>query len=237
MTRRIPLFPLSTVLYPGLILPLHIFEPRYRGLVQRLMDEPEGSPREFGVVAIREGREVGEDAAHALHPIGCAAALREVEPYEDGRFDITTVGTRRFRVVTLDTAGPLWEAEVEDLEDVDGAAGDELGALTHAVTRGFARYRAALQGAPEELDDLARSGLEPDEDDEDAVPTDPAILSYAVAAAMILEVADKQQLLAATDTAARLREERRLLARERGLIRVIPSLPAIEIAHVPVSPN
>ena len=240
VTRRLPLFPLSTVLYPGLILPLHIFELRYRELVQRLIEAPEGDPREFGVVAIREGREVGPGGVadlDALHPVGCAAALREVEPYEDGRYDITTVGTRRFRVVSLDTGGALWEAEVEDLPDTDGADSEELALLGHAVVRGFARYRAALQGAPEELDDLARSGLESEEDEDELSVTDPAVLSYAVAAAMILEVPDKQKLLAAPDTAARLREERRLLSRERGLIRVIPSLPAVEAAQVTISPN
>jgi Lon protease-like protein len=238
VTRRLSLFPLSTVLYPGLILPLHIFEPRYRGLVQSLIEAPEGSPREFGVVAIRDGHEVGPGSIsgiEALHPIGCAAALREVEPYEDGRYDITTVGTRRFRLLSVDTSGALLQAEVEDLDDVDGAGSEELAHLGQAVVRGFARYRAALQGAPEELDDLALSGLE-DEDDDLSV-TDPSVLSYAVAAAMILETPDKQQLLAAADTATRLRDERRLLTRERGVIRVIPSLPAVDVAQVTVSPN
>lgn len=240
MTRRLPLFPLGTVLYPGLVLPLHIFEPRYRGLVQQLVDAPDGSPREFGVVAIRDGHEVGTHGVKALHPIGCAAALREVEPYPDGRFDITTVGTRRFRVVALDTSAPLWQAEVEDLEDEDGGTGGELEALTHAVTRGFARYRAALQGAP---DDDGDDGLGLDEGEIDdaleaaASVTDPGVLSYAVAAAMILDVPDKQLLLAAPDTVARLREERRLLARERSLIRVLPSLPAVDLGQLHVSPN
>ena len=71
-----PLFPLGTVLYPGLVLPLHIFEERYRQLVGDLLDGPE--PREFGVIAIRKGRETGVDGVSALYEIGCAAALRQV---------------------------------------------------------------------------------------------------------------------------------------------------------------
>jgi hypothetical protein len=82
---------------------------------------------------------------------------------------------------------------------------------------------------------VALSGLE--DEHEDLSVTDPAVLSYAVAAAMILEVPTKQLLLAAPDTATRLREERRLLARERGVIRVIPSLPAVDFAQIAVSPN
>jgi len=255
VTRRIPLFPLSTVLYPGLILPLHVFEPRYRGLVQRLVAAPEGSPREFGVVAIREGREIGAEGLTVLHPIGCAAELREVEPYDDGRYDITTVGTTRFRLIEVDTSAPLWEAEVEDLDERDGGDEDEMNGLRGSVTRGFARYRAALQGVPDGGEDqlLETFGgdagdLDGDGDEEDELVAaaretvslslaDAGVLSYAVAAAMILEVTDKQKLLAADDTATRLREERRLLERERGLIRAIPSLPAVDLTHLPVSPN
>ena len=237
MTRRLPLFPLRTVLYPGLVLPLHIFEERYRTLVQQLIEAPAGS-REFGVVAIREGREVGAEnisGLDALHPVGCAAALREVEPYPDGRYDITVVGTRRFRLRSLDLSESLWEGDVEDLEDVDGADHGGLAALSMSVVRGFSRYRAALQGAPEDPEDLAL--LQADDEGVDLAATDPGVLSYAVAAAMILELPEKQELLAAADTAERLRTERRLLTREHAVIRVIPSLPAVEAGQVTVSPN
>ncbi len=74
----IPLFPLGTVLFPGVVLPLHIFEPRYRLLVRELM-HPSNRP-EFGVVAIRQGTETGQNGASELYGIGCAAALRQVTP-------------------------------------------------------------------------------------------------------------------------------------------------------------
>ena len=106
--------------------------------------------------------------------------------------------------------------------------------------RGFARYRAALQGAPEELDDLAtqraRGGR--GRRRRRCRSTDPTVLSYAVAAAMILEVPEKQELLAAPrhgrPAARGAPAARRANA---ALIRVIPSLPAVEVAQVTVSPN
>ena len=86
MSEMLPLFPLGAVLYPGMLLPLHIFEERYRQLVQDLLDGPE--PRRFGVIAIRKGRETGIDGVHSLYEIGCAATLRRVDRHDDGRFDI-----------------------------------------------------------------------------------------------------------------------------------------------------
>ena len=71
MSETLPLFPLGTVLYPGLLLPLNIFEERYRQLVRDLLDGPE--PRRFGVIAIRKGRETGVDGISALYQVGCTA--------------------------------------------------------------------------------------------------------------------------------------------------------------------
>src|SRR5246127_3126755 len=111
MSETLPLFPLGTVLFPGLLLPLHIFEDRYRQLVRDLLDGPE--PRRFGVIAIRKGRETGIDGVSALYEVGCAALLRRVERDEDGRFDIITAGTDRFRLRELDESRPYLRAEVD----------------------------------------------------------------------------------------------------------------------------
>src|SRR3954447_26892566 len=94
--EELPLFPLSSVLFPGAPLPLHIFEQRYRDLVGELLARPEGELRRFGVVAIRSGREVGPGLPD-LHPVGCAAVVRSVSGYSDGRFDLLCLGVRRFR--------------------------------------------------------------------------------------------------------------------------------------------
>src|ERR1035438_2823165 len=69
MSEMMPLFPLGAVLYPGMLLPLHIFEERYRQLVRDLLDGPD--PRRFGVIAIRKGRETGIDGVHSLYEVGC----------------------------------------------------------------------------------------------------------------------------------------------------------------------
>ena len=92
MTSALPLFPLGTVLFPGLVLPLHVFEERYRSLVRDLMALPTGSPREFGVVAIRRGWEVDSGSPITLYDVGCTAAVREITEHEDGKFDLVTVG-------------------------------------------------------------------------------------------------------------------------------------------------
>src|SRR6267154_3866164 len=104
MSERLPLFPLGTVLFPGLLLPLHIFEERYRQLVGDLMSEPE--PRRFGVITIRKGRETGVDGVSALYEIGCTATLRRVVEHDDGTFDLVVAGTQRFRLESLDHSLP-----------------------------------------------------------------------------------------------------------------------------------
>src|SRR6476661_6673430 len=98
MGELIPLFPLGTPLFPGVVLPLHVFEPRYRRLMEDLLSLPESSDRRFfGVVAIRQGWEVERIApAEALYDIGCTAQLQSVRPLSDGGFHVATVGGDRF---------------------------------------------------------------------------------------------------------------------------------------------
>ena len=123
MSTKIPLFPLGTVLFPGLVLPLHIFEDRYRQLVRDLLAKPE--PREFGVIAIRHGRETGVDGVSDLYEVGCTAEIRQVEELDDGRFALVTVGNQRFRLKGLDEPAPYLAADVDLLDD---EVGDEAAA-------------------------------------------------------------------------------------------------------------
>src|SRR3954470_22154598 len=99
MGELIPLFPLGTPLFPGIVLPLHVFEPRYRRLMRDLLARPEGPSRFFGVVAIRQGWE-GERVApaDALYDVGCTARLQGLRPQRDGGYRILTVGVDRFRL-------------------------------------------------------------------------------------------------------------------------------------------
>jgi Lon protease-like protein len=223
VTEWIPLFPLGTVLYPGLLLPLHIFEERYRHLVRDLVERPDSEgPRFFGVVAIRAGHEVGEGAVAALHEVGCTAELRGVEAYDDGRYDIVTSGSRRFRVLALDATLPYLQGEVEWLDE---PAGEGPEVITASVLRQFRAYRETLL-ATQEIDD-----------EDDDLPVDPAVLSYLVAATMILDIGDHQSLLAAPDTATRLLLELGLLRRESSILRTLPSLPGVDYPRQPYSPN
>src|SRR5579871_6189200 len=146
MSELLPLFPLSTVLFPGMRLPLHIFEERYRLLASHLQAQPE--PRRFGVIAIRKGREVGADGVSALHDVGCVATVRQIVPHPDGRFDMATVGTERFRLLRVDDSLPYFQGETTPLPDTDepavppAAAGStpeaaELAAVTRRVQAGF----------------------------------------------------------------------------------------------------
>jgi Lon protease-like protein len=136
MGDLIPLFPLGTPLFPGTVLPLQIFEPRYRRLMRDLLNHPEaGDRRFFGVVAIRQGWEVERVApAEALYDIGCTARVQAVRPQADGGFRIVTVGGERFRLldVVVGDDPPYLQAEVEWLaeeEAAEEAAGDTDGLL------------------------------------------------------------------------------------------------------------
>ncbi len=222
MTRRLPLFPLGTVLYPGLLLPLHIFEERYRQLVHDLLEQPE--PRTFGVVAIRKGRETGVDGIFALFQVGCTATLRKVTRHPDGRFDLITLGTQRFRLTGLDRSRPYLQGEVDLLAE---ETGDEATArlAAGAVRQAFRGYLEALNGRG-----VARVSVS-------ELPDDPAALSYLVAASMIIDLSDRQILLAEPDAAARLATERALLSRETSMLRSLSSTPAPELRNSPYNPN
>src|SRR5215472_7769742 len=141
MGETLPLFPLGTVLFPGLVLPLHIFEDRYKQLVRDLLDGPE--PRRFGVIAIRHGRETGVDGIQALHEIGCTATLRQIKPLEDGRYDVVTVGTQRFRLAGLDGSKPYLQGQVDLLTEETGDEADAA-RVVRVVRDGFRAYLSAL---------------------------------------------------------------------------------------------
>ena len=222
MSETLPLFPLGTVLYPGLLLPLNIFEERYRELVRDLLDGPE--PQRFGVIAIRQGRETGVDGISALYQIGCTATVREVAEQDDGRYHLVTVGTQRFRLASLDKSRPYLQGEVDLLEE---EVGDEAaaGLAVHAVQRGFHGYLEAL---------ASRESVEVSVPE---LPDEPLLLSYLVAASMILDLPVRQQLLAEPDAERRLGAERALLARETTMLRSLTATPAPDLRNTPYNPN
>jgi Lon protease-like protein len=249
MSEMLPLFPLGTVLYPGLLLPLHIFEERYRQLVRDLLANGE-APR-FGVVAIREGRETGVSGVSALYPVGCTAVLRQVQKYPDGRYDIVTVGVQRFRLLALDESQPYLQGEVELLPEETGDPA-EADLAARAVRPAFSGYLRALASLaqhdpqqpggtrPGPAEGLAAgNGGQEEEADEQApdLPAAPVALSYVIAALMVVDLPDKQALLAEPDAVGRLAAERAMLAKETGMLRGLTSAPAPELRYSPYSNN
>jgi Lon protease-like protein len=156
MGELIPLFPLGTPLFPGVVLPLQIFEPRYRRLMHDLLAHPEaGDRRFFGVVAIRQGWEVEKVApAEALYDVGCVARVQAVRQQPDGGFRIVTVGGERFRLldVVVGEDPPYLQGRVEwlaDEESAEEAAGDADGLVTPGMP--------GAEQCDRELDDVVAS--------------------------------------------------------------------------------
>ena len=181
---QIPLFPLHTVLCPGIVLPLHIFEDRYRALTRHCLDN--GAP--FGVVLIRDGGEVGPGRTLALAGVGALVEIREAGRYPDGRYDLLAAATGRFAIDEVDPARePYLVAEVTPLED---EVGDEARAerLAASAIGRFVRYlelmRARDGETTEALDirvevDAGGSADDAAPDDDDADDDDDALFDDA----------------------------------------------------------
>lgn len=219
---RLPLFPLGTVLFPGLPLPLQVFEQRYRRMVSDLQAQAPGE-RRFGVIGIRAGFEVGSQQRPELHDIGCVAELRRVVDHADGASDILSIGVGRFRLLRTDDDDGLAVGEVELLDEPEGP--DDPSLADH-VRAGFADYVRAVR---------ATRGVADDETPE--LPPSPCAVSFAVASAALLTMSQKQQLLAAPTVADRLRLELTLLAEETGFARDMNTLPGVVLPRPPISPN
>ena len=147
---EIPLFPLHTVLCPGIVLPLHIFEDRYRALTRHCLDT--GAP--FGVVLIREGHEAGTVRTLALAGVGALVEIREAGRYPDGRYDLLAAATGRFAIDAVDPGRePYLVADVTPLED---EVGDEAHAerLAASAIRRFVRYLELMRARDGETSEV-----------------------------------------------------------------------------------
>ncbi|HJR37952.1 MAG TPA: LON peptidase substrate-binding domain-containing protein [Nocardioidaceae bacterium] len=222
MSEPMPMFPLNTVLFPGVTMPLHVFEDRYRALVHHLLAIPEKSDRVFGVVAIREGYEVGSHGAQSVHRVGCLAQMTTVEPHPDGRFDIEIVGRQRLRLDSMDTSGSYLVGEVVLLEDEPAVDPDNEAARTMALFEAYRAQLSELRGT-EVLDGI--------------FPRDPVYLSYSLAATCLLTLRERQALLETDSARERLIMLRLSLREEMRAMRAVPSLPATEVARTAWSPN
>lgn len=176
----LPLFPLEVVLLPGLPLPLHIFEPRYRRMIREVMQRD----GEFGVLLARDNK---------VEALGCSAHVERIaKKHPDGRFDIETVGVRRFRTLEVDESDEYLQGAVEYFDDLPAAApaSSQVEALEAAV-----REAATLVDADLEDADL---GDEPSP-------------SFAACGLLPLDVGVKQEMLASQSEAERVEKLREYL--------------------------
>jgi hypothetical protein len=199
MAIEVPLLPLGSVLFPHMPMSLHIFEARYR----TMMRDCRSASTTFGIVAIREGHEVGATATP--YEVGTLAQLDEIEELPDGRYNLGIIGASRFRIESISHQRPYLVASVHYLQDIPAPA-DDTDRLAAAVTTAFRGYATQLRGVGQ--GDPLEFGM----------PSDPELLSYLVAAALQVEVAQRQRLLEIDGTAERLAAVLRLLRREAALL-------------------
>lgn len=224
MRSQLPIFPLNTVVFPGVTFPLHVFEDRYRSLVHHLLTISDKPDRLFGIVAIREGFEVGAHGVQSVHRVGCVVQMTSVDPYPDGRFDIEVVGRRRLRLDGLDTSGTYLVGDVETVPERPDNSRQALheAARTRETFEDYRRRLSTMRDA-EVLDgDL---------------PRDPEFLSYSLAATCLLTLAERQAMLEAPTALERLVMLRLAMVEEMRAMQAIPSLPATQVARTSWSPN
>jgi Lon protease-like protein len=199
---QLPLFPLNTVLFPGMVLPLHIFEDRYKLMIRRCLDED----RPFGVVLIRSGQEVGQAAEP--HTVGTTAQIIKAEKLEEERWNIVTVGRQRFRVEKLVPGLPYLVSQALPYP-LEGVGAEWIQDLVSPLQRVFQRYSKLLQDA---------SGIKLRVTE---LPDSPEMMAMLTAIALQVSNLQKQALLSLPSLGEMLRAERRLLAREEGLLTYI----------------
>lgn len=194
----LPLFPLKVVLFPHMPLPLHVFEPRYRIMVQECLDEGHS----FGVVAIKDGEETGPAIPH---DVGTLAKILKIDRLGDGRMNLLVSGTTRFQILETATDRPYLRGNLALLPE----AADEQAAAasSEAVALAFTEYSSLLRR-------LVGQKAEPFDP-----PREPELLSYLVAAALDLQLPDKQALLVLASAADRLKAELHILRKEIGFLR------------------
>jgi Lon protease-like protein len=195
MGKRLRLFPLNAVLFPGAVLNLHVFEPRYKQLISECLETGES----FGVALIADGAEAG-DPNVVPHQIGSIAEIVDVQPLPFGRYFISTIGRERFRILDVVSREPFLTVNVETIEEPDEVPGDDIKALLPTVRTLFDEYVHML---------VEFSGQENIVE----LPDDPLSTSFLIGD--LLQVADpvKQKLLELDDAQSRLTAERDFLER------------------------
>ena len=200
---ELPLFPLNTVLFPGMPLTLHIFEERYKRMMRTCLRTREP----FGVVLIRHGEEAFGPLADPHH-IGTTARILETEPLRNGKMNIVALGQKRFRILDLDFSRPYLVGKVEfyPLANGDGYALEKTGRRLRPWVE---RYMHILT----EVNDVE---LNPDH-----LPNDPMVLGYLAAVLLQIPPEQKQALLAAERALDLLTDMYNIYRREVPLLRAM----------------
>jgi Lon protease-like protein len=195
----LPLFPLNVVLFPHMPLPLHVFEPRYRRMMADCLEEGHS----FGVVAIREGSETGSAVPY---DVGTLAKIVRIDRMDDGRMNLLVMGTSRFEILETANDRPYLRGRIRIIPE----SGDDLEETAHLTeTTGMAFH--AYSNLLRELVGQKGDDAEP--------PMEPELLSYLIAAALNLQVPEKQSLLAERRTDSRLKLELHMLRKEIVLLK------------------
>ncbi len=211
LEKGLPLFPLNTVLFPQAHLPLQIFEPRYIEMINRCLDQDLA----FGIALIREGNEVGETTVP--YDVGTIARIQDVAHVGDGRMNIIVAGITRFKILEMLTKHAYPSAHIEPWRDEDVDIG-KAESIARQTSLAFQKYVRAIQNV------AATEEQEQEEGQEDKVfrpPKDPTLLSYLIANNLQVSNSDKQSLLEAPTTIARLHREIFFMQRERELLRLV----------------
>ncbi|MCY4061047.1 MAG: LON peptidase substrate-binding domain-containing protein [Chloroflexi bacterium] len=215
----LPLFPLNTVLFPGMQIQLHIFEERYKLMVNKCIENNEP----FGVVLIRRGREALGPVA-TPYPVGCTAAISEVQQLPLGRMNITAVGQRRFRIKRIDRNQPFLRADVEFFMPAD-----DQPELVHRYSR---LLRPLVIHYLETL-----SSSEDAKFDREQIPHRPRSIAQIASILLQADSAQKQQLLATPSLSRLMRTLVEIYRLETLLLRVRLSPPDKEFNIGPFSSN
>lgn len=235
---RLPHFPLHTVLFPHLPLPLHIFEERYRAMAADVVADDSVFGGRFVVSMITDGPEVGGDAVSQAVATMCE--VHSAEQFPDGRWILLVVGVGRVLVTAVDRSGRY---AMVDVEPMDEPVGVDAAALLPSVQVALDRYlatvkrfvarTASVSDVSQESPDVIASldeVLKPIQ-----LPDDPVAASYAVGGMLQVELMRKQNLLELPDAASRLREELDLLRREVRLLDdgAMPPIPPGDLGYHP----
>lgn len=196
----LPLFPLNLVFFPGQVLPLHIFEPRYRDMIDHCLDTRDP----FGIVLLPEGESIDDDNV-LPHTIGTAARIVGVERLDDGRMNITTIGTKRFKITKLLRRHSYLSAEVRHYPVINGSTKRAMD-LAQRVRPQILEYVDMIAQATKSTLPLNK------------LPQDPTSLAFLVAMALQIGNEDKQNLLALPSIPDILANENYLLWREVSLL-------------------